>query len=95
MTLREKKAAKKKEEILRSALKIISKSGYHGATMDEIAAELLMTKGALYYYFPSKEDLLFQSHNLVLSDAMDRLEEIYEEDLPPKQKIIKAIFFSY
>lgn len=59
MSLREQKAAKKKEDILRSASLVISRSGYHNATMEDIAAELLMTKGSLYYYFKNKEELLY------------------------------------
>ena len=59
MKLSEKKLQKKKQEIILSAVKIVNKKGYQGATMEEIAAELLMTKGSLYYYFKNKEDLYF------------------------------------
>ena len=38
-----KKTKEKKEEIILSTVKIVSKSGYAKATMEEIAAELLMT----------------------------------------------------
>ena len=58
MSLREKKAARKKEEILRSASLVIARNGYQNATIEDIAAELLMTKGSLYYYFKNKEELL-------------------------------------
>ncbi len=44
--------------------------------MEEIAAELLMTKGSLYYYFKNKSDLMYQCHNFVLSQAIEDLEEI-------------------
>lgn len=43
--------------------------------MEEIAADLLMTKGALYYYFKNKGDLMFQCHNLVLGAAIEEQEE--------------------
>lgn len=93
MGLREKRAAKKKEDILRSASKIISRRGYEGATMEDIAAELLMTKGALYYYFSSKEELLYQCHALILSEASKQLEEIYKEETSSAEKLKKAITF--
>ena len=35
------------------------RKGYHGATMEEIAAQLRMTKGNLYYYFATKEEILY------------------------------------
>jgi TetR/AcrR family transcriptional regulator len=46
-------------EILRSAASAFTRSGFTRATMGEIAAKVQMAKGNLYYYFPSKQDLLF------------------------------------
>jgi AcrR family transcriptional regulator len=80
MKLSEKKTLRKKEQILASAIEIINKKGYSGATMEEIAAELLMTKGSLYYYFKNKSDLMYQCHNFVLSQATEELEDILNEE---------------
>ncbi|HHY21061.1 MAG TPA: helix-turn-helix transcriptional regulator, partial [Bacilli bacterium] len=91
MVLKEKKLAKKKEDILRSAAKIVSKKGLQGATMEEIAAELLMTKGSLYYYFKNKDDLIYQCHELVLSTAIARLETYLHDDISSVEKLKKAI----
>jgi len=59
-----KQAAKTK--IINAARKTFSKKGYHEATMDDIAKEVGVSKGALYAYFKSKNDLLkeisLQSH---------------------------------
>ena len=93
MSLRERKAAKKKEDILRSASLVISRKGYHNATMEDIAAELLMTKGSLYYYFKNKEELLYRCHDLILSDAMEKMEEIISQQISSAQKMEKAIKF--
>jgi AcrR family transcriptional regulator len=46
-------------QILRSAAAAFSKSGFSGVTMKDIAERVDMAKGNLYYYFPSKQDLLF------------------------------------
>lgn len=91
MSLREKKAARKKEEILRSASLVIARNGYQNATMEDIAAELLMTKGSLYYYFKNKEELLYKCHELILSGAMERIEELFLENLSSKEKMKRAI----
>ncbi|WP_394121529.1 TetR family transcriptional regulator [Planococcus donghaensis] len=91
MSLREKKAARKKEEILRSASLVIARNGYQNATMEDIAAELLMTKGSLYYYFKNKEELLYKCHELILSGAMERIEELFSENLSSKEKMQKAL----
>jgi len=91
MSLRKKKTMKKRREMLRSAAKVVSQKGYDRATMDDIASELLMTKGALYYYFDCKEELIYQCHELILSEALKVMEEIVLMDLSPVEKLEKAI----
>ncbi|MDQ0216755.1 AcrR family transcriptional regulator [Oikeobacillus pervagus] len=91
MKLSEKKLLKKKEEIILSAIKIVNRKGYQGATMEEIAAELLMTKGSLYYYFKNKEDLIFQCHQLVLSNAMEEFQAQLEEPTSYEERLRKMI----
>ena len=49
-------------QILQSAATAFRKFGYHGATVEQIAASLRMKKGNLYYYFRNKEEILFACH---------------------------------
>lgn len=62
-------------DILKSASAAFRKHGYHGATVEQIAASLEMNKGNLYYYFRSKEDILFACHEY----SHDRLQELLDE----------------
>ena len=87
----EKKAKKKKEEIILSAIKIVNQKGYAKATMEEIAAELLMTKGSLYYYFKNKEDLIFKCHEMVLIQASKEQQEHYEQNMSNEEKLRNMI----
>lgn len=48
---------KAKSRIVEAALEVFTKKGYHETTMDDIAERLGVSKGALYLYFKSKEDL--------------------------------------
>ncbi|WP_044895690.1 TetR/AcrR family transcriptional regulator [Bacillus alveayuensis] len=91
MKLSNKKTLLKKEQILSAAIDIVKKRGFSGATMEEIAAELLMTKGSLYYYFKNKSDLMYQCHNFVLSQATEELEEILAKGGPVKEVLRKMI----
>ncbi|PRY20263.1 TetR family transcriptional regulator [Aliiruegeria haliotis] len=43
--------------ILDAALKVFARTGYHAATMADVAAELGVAKGTLYLYFRSREAL--------------------------------------
>jgi len=53
-----------KERIIKAAFKIFTKKGYHESTMDDIAKEIGVSKGALYQYFKNKRELL---NEIVLS----------------------------
>jgi AcrR family transcriptional regulator len=45
------------ERILASAAEVFRRDGYHGASLDRVAAEAGYTKGAVYAAFDSKADL--------------------------------------
>jgi len=45
------------KKIVETAYGFFLRKGYHGTTMSEIAKSLGVTKPALYYFFPGKEDL--------------------------------------
>jgi AcrR family transcriptional regulator len=63
-------------DILKSAAKAFRRLGYHGATVEQIAAALQMKKGNLYYYFKNKEDILFACHQYSLDRLTTLLAEI-------------------
>jgi AcrR family transcriptional regulator len=54
---REEKRAANRQRLLDAALEVFSERGYHGASVEEIAAESGLSNGALYYNFRNKEDL--------------------------------------
>lgn len=49
-----------KEFIIKSAHQIFREKGYHYTTMADIALACGLLKGSIYYYFPSKEELMKQ-----------------------------------
>lgn len=82
-------------QVLDVAARLFGKRGYEGTRLDDIAQELGVLKGSLYYYTSSKADLLRHINGrrlreliangteIVESDAsaMDRLEAILREHL--------------
>src|ERR1700741_4662180 len=48
----------RRDEILEAAQRCFVRSGFHGASMQDICAEAGMSPGNLYRYFPSKEALV-------------------------------------
>lgn len=51
----------KKNEVLEAALKVFAEYGYKKSTVEDIAAKLDLTKGALYQYAKDKKDLYDQA----------------------------------
>lgn len=93
MTMAERKAFNKREKIIKSAIKIVNRRGYSGTTMEEVAAELLMTKGSLYYYFKNKSDLMFQCNSIVLLEAQEDLKRVLlDESLSIKKRLQEMVF---
>ena len=69
-TKREQRAASI-EALLTKALTLFITQGYHATTVEEIAQAADLTKGAVYFYFKSKAN--------VLKTLLDRTEEFTVE----------------
>src|SRR5215510_2600023 len=78
-------------QILKSAAKAFRRLGYHGATVEQIAAALHMKKGNLYYYFKNKEEILFACHQYSLDRLTQLLDEIEQSGVPPDDKLKRLI----
>ena len=84
-------ASDRRVEILKSAAAAFRRRGYHGASVDEIASALAMTKGNLYYYFRNKEDILYACHEYSLDILLRLMREVQGEPLPADEKLRKLI----
>lgn len=74
--MEQRKTRARRLEILTSAAAAFRRRGYHGASMGEIAQALHMTKGSLYYYFKSKEEILFFCHDYSLDILLETLARV-------------------
>jgi AcrR family transcriptional regulator len=84
-------ATDRRTEILKSAAAAFRRRGYHGASVDEIASALEMTKGNLYYYFRNKEDILYACHEYSLDILLQLMREVLDEPMPADRKLRKLI----
>jgi len=50
-----------RKRIIAAGVEVMCEKGYSQTTMEDIAAHLGVSKGALYLYFKSKEDLIIES----------------------------------
>lgn len=80
-------AEKTRSRILANALKLFVKKGYEHTTFTDIAAELKMTKGAVYWHFASKADLL----EALLGEAMRRFSSALRDRISEKELTYPAV----
>jgi TetR/AcrR family transcriptional repressor of mexJK operon len=73
--------------ILDAAQKRFARYGLTKVTMDEIAADLGISKAALYYYFPNKEDIYRNVVGCEQQDFADRMETIVRGNAPAAGKL--------
>ena len=67
--VRAAEAGNTRERILQVALDLFGRQGYSGTSIRDIANRMGMTKAAVYYHFPAKENLLAD----ILTPAMTRV----------------------
>jgi AcrR family transcriptional regulator len=81
------KVREKKREILVAASRVFRARGLHATGMRDIAAELGMAVGNLYYYFKDKEELLAFIQESTLSGLLDMAARVRAQELRVDQKI--------
>ncbi|MCZ7596177.1 MAG: TetR/AcrR family transcriptional regulator [Hyphomicrobium sp.] len=66
----------RREHILDAAEICFARAGFHRTTMQDICKEAQVSPGALYVYFPSKEDLIAGLAERDRSDFAERFAEV-------------------
>ena len=74
-------AEKTRARIMASALALFVKKGYEHTTFTDIAARLKMTKGAVYWHFETKEDLLIALVREMIEKFHRQLGDLLAQDL--------------
>jgi AcrR family transcriptional regulator len=77
--------------IVDTARRLFREEGYRGTTLEMVAAELGVTRAALYHWVANKETLLCEIHDEALDRLVERFQTIQEADLPPGDKLAEAI----
>src|SRR5213596_3910794 len=58
---RRKRPEASREHLMTAAIDSFARLGYQGTSIDRIARDAGVTKGAVYYHFRDKEQLLFEA----------------------------------
>ncbi|WP_394138060.1 TetR/AcrR family transcriptional regulator [Cytobacillus oceanisediminis] len=80
----------KREVILETAVELFAEKGYSHTSMQEIAEGVGISKGSLYSFFTSKEDLIISIYEHYQQLVFERVFIIgLDGDLPPREKLEK------
>ncbi len=69
-------AASVPQRLLAVATHLFAEKGFEGTSVQEIVDTAGVTKGAMYHYFDSKDDLLYEIYHGLLAMQTARLEQI-------------------
>jgi AcrR family transcriptional regulator len=81
----ERRRQQTRDYLLAAAAQVFAERGFHGATLDEVAAVAGFTKGAVYSNFKSKDDLFLGLLESRYQSAMSSLRADLESAAQPHQ----------
>ncbi len=79
-----------KERLLRVATRLFARNGFEGTSVQDIVDAAGVTKGAMYHYYGSKDDLLYEVYHQLLTMQTTRLAEIVKGPGTPDERLRAA-----
>jgi TetR/AcrR family fatty acid metabolism transcriptional regulator len=73
-----RRSSDKRDRILRAAVKVFARNGFHATRVSEVAKAAGVADGTIYLYFKSKEELLVS----LFEDRVSKLLAFMEHELP-------------
>jgi AcrR family transcriptional regulator len=78
------------DRLREAALALFAEKGFAGTSVQDIVDAAGVTKGGMYHYFRSKEDLLYGIYAEVLQMQRDRLDRFADEEGPVEARLRAA-----
>ncbi|MFF1819776.1 TetR/AcrR family transcriptional regulator [Kribbella sp. NPDC058245] len=79
--------SERRVQILNEAQRLFNQQGFRETNLDDVAVRLGVKRQAIYYYFKSKEDILWELVERASTTLAESAESIFTADLPPERKI--------
>lgn len=78
-------------QIIESAIKVISEKGFASTRMDDVAGEAGLSKGLLYWYFKSKEEIIIAIADVLFGGELNHIKNLSGENLSAPQQLKNII----
>lgn len=76
-----------RKQLMAAAIDCFARYGYQGTSIDRVARAAGVTKGAVYYHFKDKEDLLFAA----VTDRTGSFAQHVLEEVSPEEDALRAL----
>ncbi len=83
---KEREKEQRRKDIIDAAEKVFFKKGLNNSTMDEVAKEAELSKGTLYLYFKSKEEIHFE----IRTRALNILSKMFKKAISEKKRVLRT-----
>jgi TetR/AcrR family transcriptional regulator, fatty acid metabolism regulator protein len=77
----------RRRTILRAAIEVFAKKGYHGCRIADVAREAGVAYGLVYHYFHNKDELLRSVFDLSWGGFLARVKVVAEGEAPLAEKV--------
>lgn len=84
----ERRRQQTRDHLLAAAAQVFSERGFHGASLDQVAAVAGFSKGAVYSNFESKEDLFLELLKAISEKEIQALHATLRgSEVPPEERL--------
>lgn len=91
----QRKRGKRIQKIVETAAELFGEHGYDAVSLDDVAERLDVTKGSLYYYFASKEELGTAAIETLGGEWTTRLEQLAAAHEGPPTATLRALLYEH
>ena len=75
----------RRSQIIESAIKVFAREGFANTRMEDVAAASGLSKGLLYFYFKSKEEIISAIADLLFGSELRKMQSQIEEEQSARQ----------
>jgi AcrR family transcriptional regulator len=81
----------RRRELIDAAARLFAERGYHGTSIEDLLEATGLTRGGLYHYIDSKQDLLFAIHEQLMEPLLEQARAIAGSGEPPEAQLRRLV----
>ena len=87
VAIADREASERRRTILRAAIEVFARKGFHGCRIADVAREAKVAYGLVYHYFKNKDELLESVFEVTWKNFIGRIRQAVEASAPLEQKV--------